>query len=151
MGIRFWTACLFSTKGVFGDIKSAGIFIKDNIPEEKLIFSNEIYKPQITGNKLSFWSKRRINFIDNLKGLPPSSILVLHSAYGGMKNYQETKKMLLHYYNLKVLRTFNSELVPLLPEVMEEPFAHQNPTAWVFRYIPQHFETTIYEIISKKG
>lgn len=151
-GFVFSILVCYLQKGVFGDIKQAGLFLsKQSFSKDKLIFSNETYKPTITGTKLAFWSGKDIHTINNYRTLPSDSILVIHSVYGGMTAYLELLKYLPMIYEIKPLAKFNTWIIPLFPDVMEEPTTHQNPMAWVFRYIPQNFETTVFEIKSKRN
>ncbi len=151
-GIVFSLSVCYFQKGAFGDLKSAGKYIKSlNYPKNKIIFSNEFYKEDLTGIKLAFWSGNKINMVKDYRNLPPGSILVLHSAYGGRTNFIDTQNNLANLYRLKVLKRFESKIIPLLPEIMEEPGTHQNPAAWIFRYRQQKFETVVYEIIDKNS
>lgn len=150
-GIGFSLLVCYLQRGAFGDIKKAGVFISGmKLPDDVKIYSNEFYKSDITGTKLAFWSGKRVELIGDINKLPANSMLVLHSGYGGMSAYIETLNYLLQAYEIKKIASFEASLVPLLPDIMEEPGTHQNPAAWVFRYIPQHFETSVFAVISKK-
>jgi len=142
-------------RGVFGDIKEAGEFLR-TLPGSTPIYSNEMYKTNITGNKLAFYSGKPIRHVDIIPlpdgrialdpPPPPGAILCLHSAYGGMHVFQQLLPHLQRHYNLTELKRCYAYIVPLLPDVMEEPVSHQNPLAWFFRYQKQRFYTVIYQI-----
>ena len=142
-------------RGVFGDIREAGQFLR-TVPGSAPIYSNEIYKRNFTGNKLAFYSDRPIRYVGIKPApdgrialdppLPPGAILCLHSAYGGLGFFQQLLSHLQRHYNLTELKRFHASIVPLLPDVMEEPVSHQNPLAWFLRYQKQRFYTVIYQI-----
>jgi hypothetical protein len=124
-------------RGVFGDIKTAGEFLR-TVPDSPPIYSNEIYNPKLTGNKLAFYSGKRIHYVGVVplpdgtlaldRTLPPGAILCLHSAYGGRGVFQEIMLYVEKHYQLTELKRCYASIVPLLPDVMEEPLSHQNPT-----------------------
>lgn len=138
-------------RGVFGDIKEAGEFLR-TMPASTPIYSNEIYKTNLTGNKLAFYSGRKIRYVGITRQLvldrelPSGSILCLHSAYGGMDVFQHVLRYVHEQYHLTELKRSYTSIVPLLPDVMQEPVSHQNPLAWFFRYQKQRFYTVIYQI-----
>lgn len=75
------------------------------------------------------------------------SILAVHSAYaGGREGLRMLAGGLARRYELAPLEggVFESRLVPLLPDIMEQPLTHQNPLAWLLRYRTQYFRTELY-------
>ena len=78
------------------------------------------------------------------------SYVVLHSAYGGMTSYQGAVRALESIYDVRIEEVFGAWIIPLLPDIMEEPGTHQNPAAWFFRYRRQEFETVILQIRGPK-
>ncbi len=138
-------------RGVFGDIKEAGEFLR-TAPGSAPIYSNEIYRRNFTGNKLAFYSGKPIRYVGITRQLvldrelPSGSILCLHSAYGGRDVFQHVLRYLHEHYHLNELKRCYASIVPLLPDVMQEPVSHQNPLAWFFRYHKQRFYTVIYQI-----
>jgi hypothetical protein len=107
----------------------------------------------IATNKMRFFSGRDIQFMPppappdfEAPDLPPGSIVVLHSAYPPW-----TEPMLVRAYQCwRVAEIPDSLLLPLFPDIMERPGTAQNPTAWIYRYEPQHFWTSIWRIDSKR-
>jgi hypothetical protein len=83
--------------------------------------------------------------------MPAGSIVVIHSAYAGGLMGQEMMARGLRErfgYGLEPLPggVFESWLVPLLPDIMEEPLTHQNPLAWLLRYKTQQFRTEVFRV-----
>lgn len=102
--------------------------------------------------KFPFWYGREIKVepLTGLSVLPNNSYLILHSSYGGLNNYYRTQDQLNRRYEVYKIREFSDYIVPLFPDVMEEPMSHQNPSAWFFRYREQNFKTAIFHIIRPK-
>jgi hypothetical protein len=161
--LAFGLTSLFLQREAFGDLYAAGAFIKSipNLPADFPIYTNESYKPELgmNGIKLAFASGHPALMIPELAGsdsttLPPEkrmlpgSIVVVHSAYGGLIMYNRMLAFLRQSYNLKELTSgpFYSAIVPLYPDIMEEPGTHQSPVAWGFRYYPQRFKTQVFQI-----
>ena len=83
--------------------------------------------------------------------MPPGSVVAVHSAYaGGFEGQARFIRFLRGSfgYNLRPLEKgiFTSWLVPLLPDIMEEPLTHQNPLAWLLRYRRQDFRTELFVV-----
>ncbi len=100
--------------------------------------------------------------------MEPGSVLALHTAYGGPAGVLGLLNAMARRYTLKPLdrnaaealarigaptgetedisEGFESWLVPLLPDIMEEPITHQNPLAWLLRYRRQDFATWLFVI-----
>ena len=95
-------------RGVFGDIKEAGEFLR-TAPGSAPIYSNDMYKTNITGHKLAFYSGKPIRYVGITRQLvldrelPSGSILYLHSAYGGMEVFQHVLRYLHEHYHLTEL------------------------------------------------
>jgi len=150
-----WTALiLVLQRGAFGDIKQAARYCS-SLPSGVRIFSNEWYRPDMPAIKMSFWSGRRIEGYDGSQHLAAGDYLCLHSAYGGLSRYPtllpavrlgEQMERLRSRYDFDEAAWFESRLVPLLPDIMENPDTHQNPVAWFYRYQPQRFRTVILRI-----
>jgi hypothetical protein len=143
----------------FGDIYRAGAFLKAmRLPTTTHIYTNESYKPQLNGVKLAYASGHSAEIIPELRQsapggplpapMPVGSILALHSAYGGPEKQRYLFGMLAQRYVLTPIPNgvFESWLVPLLPDIMEDPGTHQNPLAWMLRYRKQSFRTDLYRV-----
>jgi len=80
--------------------------------------------------------------------MEPGSILALHTAYGGAARQGFLLQLLQKRYRIQPLKSgyFESSLVPLLPDIMQEPWSHQNPLAWGLRYQRQNFATRLYRV-----
>jgi len=141
----FSMAVMVLQRQAFGDVKASARYIRDNIPPETLVYSNEMYKPEIVCPKMRFWSGRPVEFFQG-QPLPADSILVLHTAYGGSAGMDKIHRYLVRNYRLIMLAEFEASILPLLPDIMGEPISHQNPLAWVFRYQPQTTITSIYQV-----
>ena len=131
-----------------------------------LSYTNELYRPggssTIAADKVAFFARHPATFLDESyipnpsmppqgssprfgvasTKIPPGSILVLASAYGG--EYYE--QYLSTQYRLTPLHEpFQSALLPLLPDIMAQS-GSQTPAAWLFRYNWQYFYTTVYRV-----
>jgi len=162
----FALAVVFLQRGAFGDLYEAGRYIRGlNLPPATRIYSNETYKPRINCVKLAFAAGRRVDLVPEIpllteqqgppggagERMPPGSLVVLHSAYsGGLEGQSHFVRLLREDfgYDLKLMdkAVFTSSLVPLLPDIMEEPLTHQNPLAWLLRYRRQEFRTEVYVV-----
>jgi 4-amino-4-deoxy-L-arabinose transferase-like glycosyltransferase len=80
--------------------------------------------------------------------MEPGSVVALHSAYGGPAGMAFLEALLSRRYKLKPVPGgyFESRIVPLFPDIMQEPGTHQNPLAWGLRYQPQEFQTRLYVV-----
>ncbi|MFP4379128.1 MAG: ArnT family glycosyltransferase [Candidatus Sumerlaeia bacterium] len=100
---------------------------------------------------MEIWNSGQLDEM-RVPAMPTGSILALHSAYGGFENLNFVEQLLASRYSLRPLpdAVFRATLVPLLPDIMQEPGTHQNPMAWFFRYQPQRFETRLYLVGPKR-
>jgi len=174
--LGFALASVFLQRGAFADVFEAGRYIRAlNLPPTTPVFSNETYKPRINGVKLAFAAGRPVEIIPEIVSLgqvgrvgqvgpggpafqaggatrmPPGSVVAVHSAYaGGFEGQARFIRFLRGSfgYNLRPLEKgiFTSWLVPLLPDIMEEPLTHQNPLAWLLRYRRQDFRTELFVV-----
>ena len=176
--LGFGLASVMLQRGAFEDLYAAGRMIRETVPPQAKVYSNESYKPDMNGIKLAFASGRRVEMIPDIPalegamrqglsqreilekwgsgmadaaGVPrmePGSVVALHSAYGGRAGVAFLETILSRRYKLKPVPGgyFESRIVPLFPDIMQEPGTHQNPLAWGLRYQPQEFQTRLYVI-----
>jgi len=151
-----WTAgVLVLQRGVFGDIKQAAQYCS-SLPPEARIFSNETYKPTMPAIKMSYWSGRRVEGLEEAsEPLAKGDYVCLHSAYGGLSHFptlapalrlDQQMELLRRRHEFEEVAWFEAGIVPLLPDVMENPDTHQNPAAWFYRYQRQRFRTVVLRI-----
>ncbi|MCX8036988.1 MAG: hypothetical protein N3D11_08060 [Candidatus Sumerlaeia bacterium] len=148
-------AVIWLQRGAFGDIKQAAQYCA-SLPPDARIFSNEFYKPEMPAVKMSYWSGRKVEGLDDSARLVKGDYVCLHSCYGGlspvptlvapMLRFERQIELLRQRYDVSEAAWFESSLVPLLPDIMENPDTHQNPAAWFYRYTPQRFRTVIFRI-----
>jgi len=147
-------AVLVLQRGAFGDIKEAARYCA-TLPPQARIFSNEFYKPEMPAIKMSFWSGRRVEGFTGLEALAKGDYLCLHSSYGGLSPYPTLRPSIRFdkqiadvqkRYDCREEAWFESRIVPLLPDIMENPDTHQNPVAWFYRCYPQRFRTVVLRI-----
>ena len=143
-GLGFGLCSVFLQRDTFRDLKASALYVKD-LPADTVIYSNEAYK-DLGPVKMRFWSGRDIRAYDAAKDLPSGAVVCLTSAYGGAWAISQHTIQLQQKYQPKLLMSFEARIVPLLPDVMQEPMTHQNPLAITFRYTPQDFRTDIYQI-----
>jgi len=153
-GLAWSVAVLVLQRGAFGDIKEAARYCA-TLPPHARIFSNEYYKPDMPAIKMSFWSGRRVEGFIGLEALAKGDTLCLHSSYGGLSAYPTLRPSMRFddqlaqvkkRYECREEAWFEARLVPLLPDIMENPDTHQNPAAWFYRYYPQRFRTVVLRI-----
>ncbi len=143
-GMGFGLTSIFLQRETFSDLKDAALFLR-SLPEDAPIYSNEAYK-DLGPVKMRYWSGRDVRPYEGRQKLPAGAVLCLTSAYGGITAFEQYKIRRLPRYQPELLAAFGARIVPLLPDVMQEPGTHQNPLALTFRYTPQHFRTEIYLI-----
>jgi hypothetical protein len=143
-GLGFGLCSVFLQREIFMDLKAGALYVKD-LPADTVIYSNEAYK-DLGPVKMRFWSGREIQAYDPARDLPSGSVVCLSSAYGGSLAISQHSILFRQRYQPRLLMSFQAGIVPLLPDVMQEPWTHQNPLAITFRYTPQQFRTEIYQI-----
>lgn len=146
-GIIFSIAVVVFQRETFGDIKSAALFVREKIPHNTPVYSNEFYRPGILCPKMRYWAQRDVKYFFG-QPLPEGAVVCIHSAYGGSSAMDYLLLNMVRHYRFREIARFEADIIPLLPDVMEEPLSHQNPLAWVFRYQPQTTLTFVYRIIS---
>jgi hypothetical protein len=152
-GLVLGGASLWLQRQTFGDIAEAAVALREETPINAVIYSNETYKSEagMGAIKLEWWSSRPniLPYQALAEGnIPRGAYVVLSSAYGGPEFFRAAEAQLKRQFRAEVVAgPFESEIVPLLPDVMEAPrFGHQSPMAWIYRFAPQRFRTTIYQL-----
>jgi len=143
-GLGFGMASIFLQREAFGDLKDSALYLRALNLKETPIFSNENYR-DLGPVKMRYWSGYPVRPLEPSQ-IQANSIVCLSSAYGGMGAFYQDTRWLRERHGARLIARFESTLVPLLPDIMQEPFTHQNPLALTFRYTPQHFRTEIYQI-----
>ncbi len=147
------SAVLYFQRDSFGDLRSSAEFLKTT-EENAVIFSNEDNHSLPPCIKDKYWSGRNIILLDSdyLSGkklLPEGCYLCLHSAYGGFNGFRNLLMALGSQYNLEELYSSQSTLYPIFPDIMQEPYFHQNPLALTVRYSKQTFYSYIFRVSRK--
>jgi hypothetical protein len=148
-GMLFSFAVMTLQRQAFGDIKASAEYIRDNVKEGTVIYSNEMYKPEYPCPKMRWWSGRAVRLFMG-EQLTPGTVICVHSAYGGPASYQSLVRHLDTRYETEELASFEATIIPLLPDIMEDPISHQNPLAWIFRYRPQLTRTSVIKILKTR-
>ena len=169
LGFGLASVCL--QRQAFGDVFEAGKAIRVNtgLSREARVYSNEIYKPAMVGVKLAYaagrtvemipewpylsdWARRGGPLPQDVPRMAPGSVVAIHSAYGGPSAQSALLRLLGERYDLRPLGrgSFQASIVPLLPDIMEEPLTHQNPLAWLLRYQRQQFSTLLFVVAGDK-
>lgn len=162
LGTVIW--CLFISaivliggREAFGDIRDAGMYIRSN-PDMRgsgRIYCNEIYplpSKDITAPKLRYFSRHAIYYLSDeyySRDLPLESgdILVMSSRHNG----DAQLAVLSRYYTIEEIKRFESVVTPVFPDIMAIPGTDQSALAWMYRYVPQDFHTSIVRIKSVGG
>lgn len=156
-------AVLIFQRQAFGDQREAAEYVREHVPPTTPVFANELY-----GNftdlgcvKLSFWSGRTVtpvfSYLPRRAGYPPArympagSLVILGNYYQGDEELDGVIAKLQFYYHMRELPVrLDYSLYPIMDDIMIMPNTNQNPTAWVWRYIPQIFSTHIFVLDSPR-
>ena len=143
-GLGFGMASIFLQREAFGDLKDSALYLRALNLKDTPVFSNESYK-DLGPVKMQYWSGYPVRPFEPSQ-IHGNCIVCLSSAYGGMGAFYPATRWLRERHGARLIAHFESTLVPFLPDIMQEPFSHQNPLALTFRYTPQYFRTEIYQI-----
>jgi len=143
-------AVLYFQRDAFGDLRRAAEFLK-SVESNAIIFSNENNHTLPACIKDKFWSERKVelltdDYIFGDKFLPGGSYLCLHSAYGGLNNFGALLMTLKKRYTLEEIYSTQSVIYPIFPDIMQEPYFHQNPLALTVKYTKQTFYSYVFRI-----
>jgi hypothetical protein len=152
----FSLAVLVLQREAFGDQREAAEFIREQIPADVPVLSNERYGSytDLGAVKLSYWSGRRVDtLIDPATQMKPGAIVALGTAYGGNEAVTGLMQALSADYDLQPFtpRPFQSVITPLMDDIMVNPMFNQNPMGWVMRYVPQPFATQLFVVQPRSG
>ncbi|MBN1517995.1 glycosyltransferase family 39 protein [Candidatus Sumerlaeota bacterium] len=160
-----WSAAvLMLQREAWGDVRKAAEHLKAHelpITSSTPIFCHEIYNAQhgIGAVKMSYWSGYNITSLPlnglSLEHLPEKSYIVIISAYTGWNQVVELKEALEAIYELRPIQEYQSQLIPLFPDIMQTSAGQVNPNqnalAWFYRYTEQNFVTRIYYIEKRRS
>jgi len=143
-------AVLYFQRDAFGDLRKSAEFLK-SVEPNAVIFSNENNHTLPSCIKDKFWSGRKVellsdDYIFGDKFLPGGSYLCLHSAYGGLNNFGALLLALKKRYALEEIYSTQSMIYPIFPDIMQEPYFHQNPLALTVKYTKQTFYSYVFRI-----
>ena len=143
-------AVLYFQRDAFGDLRRSAEFLK-SVEPNAIIFSNENNHTLPACIKDKFWSRRKVELLTNdyIFGdqfLPGGSYLCLHSAYGGLNNFGALLMTLKKRYTLEEMYSTQSVIYPIFPDIMQEPYFHQNPLALTMKYTKQTFYSYVFRI-----
>jgi hypothetical protein len=156
--VVFSSAVLIFQRQSFGDQRAAADFVRQRIPKEAMVLSNERYGNFLSLGcvKLSYWSKRPVHSVFEFlpqrpeqplpKIIPPGSYVIIGNAYGGDEMADYLAAILTYYYHMRYAASFDTTVYPLMDDIMVNPMFNQNPLGWVLRYSPQLFSTHLYVV-----
>lgn len=146
---------LLGSREAFGDIADAARRAGSVSRAEggTPVYTNELYRlerdgqPRIAGTKVSFFAGLEAEFLTpehymGIKRIPDGALIV----FSARDDYAQMRGALEGRYQLEVVETFGAVLTPVFPDLMQNRGMEQSPAAWLFRYQPQHFETTVYRV-----
>lgn len=154
----FNVTSLWKQRDSWGDFRRAAEAMAELASPGTPCFTNESYAmwPEGDTTKAAFWSGRSVQrlFLSTPEGtaiapLPPGSLVLISSAYGGTQAYGQLAQELYRRHDLEVIGEWRSEITPLLPDLMDGPF-HQNPLAVRLRHQPQEFRTSLLRILADR-
>lgn len=137
ISIIFSTGVLYFQRDAFGDVKRASIWIRDNT-DKKTVFSDEFYKT-------SFWAEAEVKSYRSDE-IEPGDYIVLHSFYSYLPNslnYLKSKYVIALKYETI------SEIVPLLPDLMNPSNLTNTPLWMNLKYRRQQFKSLVCEVIEE--
>jgi 4-amino-4-deoxy-L-arabinose transferase-like glycosyltransferase len=144
---------LYGSRDVFGDLRRAAeAAAATGAPR---IFTNETYRVRgdqvIAGDKVRFFAPgREVLLLAEMRGgrtiLKPGDVIVLSGAYGA----EQVLMQLQGRANLEFLAEEKAVVLPVFPDIMARPGTAQNPSAFVFRYEPQPFSSTVWRVVSAR-
>lgn len=148
---------LLGSRGAFGDIAQASRFAAGEVGDG-LILTNEIYRPgpeghpPIAADKVAFFAKKDTVFLDEdfytgWKSLEAGDYLVMSAIYGGDQQVEFFRER----YELELVGSFQSRIIPVFPDLMTIPGTAQSPAAWLYRYHPQVFRTDVWRVNRERG
>ncbi|CAN5292850.1 hypothetical protein BH09SUM1_BH09SUM1_08820 [soil metagenome] len=123
----------------------------DDTMEPSFVVSTPAQKA-IVSNKADFFARMNVFYLDDQyytdkQPLRAGDLLIMSDAYGGPMQVEA----LSHLYQLEQAATFSSTITPIFPDIMAPPNTAQNPGAWLQRYQPQTFTTTIWRVTVARG
>lgn len=147
-GILFGLASMVFQRDAFADLKEASLFVREHLPADLPIYSNEEYKREagLFAIKERWWIGREVQTLEDFPdaGEPGGAVVLISSAYGGPAIYRSLMDEWTGWRGGRVAAEFESRLLPLLPDIMASPEqGHQSPLAWVYRYQTQTFRTAV--------
>lgn len=144
---------LYGSRDAFGDLRRATeVAVATGAPR---IFTNETYRIRgeqvIAGDKVRFFAPgREVLLLAEMRGgrtiLKAGDVIVLSDAYGA----DQILLQLQGRANLELLAEEKGVVLPVFPDIMSRPGTAQNPSAFVFRYEPQPFESTVWRVVSAR-
>jgi len=126
----------------FGDIKRSAEFLK-TLPANAVIYSDEIPKTQ-------YWAGRTVTLLDYSQKpfMPhPGEYVILHSFYTPRIN--AVGDNMTARFGAVLIHMDNSVVEPVMTDLMEDPHLQNRILATNYRFDPQFFTSTVYEIKSK--
>ncbi len=151
------------SRGAFGDLVRATRYAVDVVDAAGRgdVYTTEIYRHgradpaaggRIAATKASFYADREVRYLspEVLAGREPlarGDVLLLSSRDLVGDEFQRLRDR----YQLELLGQFQTGIVPIFPDLMEQRQQEQTPLAWLLRYQPQSFETRVYRVIGPRA
>lgn len=155
-------AVLVFQRETFGEQRQAARYIREFLPPDMPVFSNEQYGPftDLQSVKLTWWSGRPVSIITPYispdgarppeRMLPVPCAVVLGDVYGGDPYTVTLTTQLNLYYHMRTVAAYYSTTYPVFDDVMVNPMFNQNPMGWVLRYKAQYFSTQVLVVDSMR-
>lgn len=154
---------LWLQRQAWGDFRAGAEAMGALAGPDTRCFTNETYAtwPDVGTAKAEFWSGREVKPLlaesGRLAPMPPGSLVLVSSAYGGPRAYTGLIGVLQQGAGAEIVGQWDSRLTPILPDIMDgrlllvmdgrvELGLHQNPFAIRVRRSPQVFQTTLLRI-----
>jgi len=154
------TLVLLGSRGAFGDIAAASRFVRGMARQEAglRVYTNEIYRrgansaPDIAATKVRFFSRQPAEHLTpahyaGRAAVETGAVLVI----SGRDVAGENLAGLMQKYTLEEIGSFRSHVTPIFPDIMQDRQIEQSPMAWLYRYMPQSFETKVYRVLGTRG
>lgn len=144
------SAVLLLQRGAFGDLALGAEYFSTRWENARLL-SDEIYREGVPVPKATFFSGRDVDWFHlGREDLSVGDIILVTNVYSDL---ELVKEVLEQRYTLQVLSRWETQTVPLLPDIMvipRMPPMTSNPPAMGLRFTPQRYVTVALRLNEKR-
>ena len=131
-------------RDAFADIVDTALYVKEQVPPQAVVYSDEVYNQGNENIKMAYWAERSFRYFDPKHiDLKPGDFLVFHCEYTPL---EDAYGWLSQHYNVSVVNQSTFRLMPLLPDIMTDPPVTSSPVCWYYRYTWQTYQGIVLRI-----